>query len=50
MDLYTRMDVDPLSIRFVESYENANLYIKIVKNETLIILLYVDDLFVIGVE
>ena len=44
------MEAYLLRIGFVKSFVNANLYIKIVKNEPFIILLYVDDLFFLGVE
>eukprot|EP00253_Pinus_taeda_P001547 PITA_01547 len=43
---YARMDAYLLRIAFVKSFANANLYIKIVKNEPVIIILYVDDLFI----
>jgi len=44
------MDVYLLRIGFVKSFVDANIYIKIVKDEPIIILLYVDDLFITGVE
>lgn len=47
---YTRMDAYLLILGFVKSFANPNLYIKVVKNEHVIILLYVDDLQVIGIE
>lgn len=47
---YARMDAYLLRIGFVKSSSNAYLYIKIVKNEPMIILLYVDDLFITSVE
>lgn len=46
---YARMDAYLLRIGFVKSSVDANLYIKVVKNEPIIILLYVDDLFITGV-
>ena len=39
-----------LRIAFVKSIVDPNLYIKVVDNESIIILLYVDDLFITGVE
>lgn len=47
---YARMDAYLLRIGFVKSYVDANLYIMIVKNEPIIILIYVDDLFITCVE
>jgi hypothetical protein len=47
---YARMDAYLLRIGFVKSFVDPNLYIKVVKNEPVIILLYVDDLFITGVE
>jgi len=44
------MDAYPLRIGFVKSFVDPNLYIKVVNNEPVIILLYVNDLFIIGVE
>ena len=44
------MDAYLLRIGFIKFFVDANLYIKIVKKEPIIILLYVDDLFVTGVE
>lgn len=44
------MDAYLLQIAFVKIPVDEKLYIKIVKNEPVIILLYVDDLFIIGVE
>ena len=37
-------------IGFTKSYADSNLYIKVVNNEPGIILLYVDDLLLTGVE
>lgn len=47
---YARMDSYLLGIGFVKSYVDPNLYIKVVNNDIVIILLYVDDLFITGVE
>lgn len=47
---YARMQAYILRIGFVKCYSDANLYIKVMKNEPTIILLYVDDLFIRGVE
>ena len=47
---YTRMDSYLLRFVYVKSSTDANLYIKRVKNELFIILLYVDDLFITSVE
>jgi len=46
---YARMDAYLLRIGFEKSSSNPNLYIKVVNNEPIIILLYVDDLFITGV-
>lgn len=37
-------------LRFTKSDVDPNLYFKVVKNAPMILLLYVDDLFLIGVE
>ena len=47
---YARMDACLLRIAIIKSSPDANLYIKVVKNEPVIILLYVDDLFITNVE
>ena len=47
---YARRDAYLLRIGFVKSSVNPNLYIKFVDNKPVIILLYVDDLFIIGIE
>ena len=47
---YARMDAYVLRIGFIKSNVDPNLYIKVVDNEPIIILLYVDDLFITGVE
>ena len=44
------MDAYLLRIGFFKSSAEANLHIEIVKNEPVIRLLYVDDLFITGVE
>jgi len=44
------MDAYLIRIGFMKSYVDLNLYIKVVNNDPFIILLYVDDLFIIGVE
>ena len=47
---YARMDAYLLSIGIVKSSVDMNLYIKVVNDEPVIILLYVDDLFITDVE
>jgi len=44
MDAYLRI------LGFTKSSADLNLYIKVVKGEIVIILLYVDDLLLMGVE
>ena len=44
------MDAYILRIGLVKSFADPNIYIKVMNNEPIIILLYVDDLFSIGVE
>ena len=44
------MDAYLLRNGFVKGIVNPNLYIKVKNNELVIILLYLDDLFIIGVE
>lgn len=39
-----------IRLSFIKSTADTNLYIKVVKNEPMIILLYVDDLLITGVE
>eukprot|EP00253_Pinus_taeda_P014487 PITA_14487 len=46
---YARMDKYLLRTGFVKSTVDPNLYIKVVNNGLVIILLYVDDLFITGV-
>ena len=48
--LYARIDAYLLRMGFIKSYLDPNLYIKVVKDEPLIILLYVNDLLLTGVE
>ena len=47
---YARMDAYLLRSGFVKSSVDLNLYIKVVNDELVIILLYVDDLFIKCVE
>ena len=47
---YARMDAYLLRNGFMKGIVDPNLYIKVVNNEPVIILLYVDDLFITGVE
>ena len=47
---YARVDAYLLKIGFVKSIVDPNLYIKVVNNELVIILLYVDDLLITDVE
>ena len=47
---YARMDAYLLRLGFVKSFVDPNLFIKVVKNEPVIILLYVDDLLITSVE
>jgi len=44
------MDAYFLRIGFVKSTTDSNLYIKVVNNEFIIIILYLDDLLITGVE
>lgn len=44
------MDAYLLRIGFLKSTDDPNIYIKVVNNESVIILLYVDDLFNTGAE
>ena len=43
---YARMDSFLLRIGFMKSIIDPNIYIKVVNNESIVILLYVDDLFI----
>jgi hypothetical protein len=47
---YGRIDNFLTSLGFTKSKANSNLYFKIMNNEPVILLLYVDDLFLIGEE
>jgi hypothetical protein len=47
---YGRIDSFLQSLGFSKSIENPNIYIKIVKNHPVILVLYVDDLFLTGEE
>eukprot|EP00253_Pinus_taeda_P004489 PITA_04489 len=47
---YARMDAYLQRIGFTKSSANPNLYIKVIDGEPVIILLYVDDLLLTGVE
>eukprot|EP00253_Pinus_taeda_P011168 PITA_11168 len=47
---YARMDAYLQRLGFIKSSTDPNLYIKVVKDELVIILLYVDDLLLTGVE
>lgn len=45
-----RMDAFILRIWSLKSYVDPNIYIKVMNNEDVIILLYVDDIFITVVE
>jgi hypothetical protein len=47
---YGRIDIFLMSLGFTKSKEDYNLYFKVMNNEPLILLLYVDDLFLSGEE
>jgi hypothetical protein len=47
---YGRIDSFLTSLGFTKSKEDSNLYFKIMDNEPVILLLYVDDLFLTGEE
>jgi hypothetical protein len=47
---YGRIDSSLTSLGFTKSKEDSNLYFKIMDNEPVILLLYVDDLFLTGEE
>eukprot|EP00253_Pinus_taeda_P006700 PITA_06700 len=47
---YARMDAYLLRIGFVKSIVDPNLYIKVMNNKPIIIIQYVDDLLITGVE
>jgi len=44
------MDAYLLRIRFIKSFADPNLYLKMVKDEPIIILLYVDDFFITSMD
>jgi hypothetical protein len=45
---YGRIDTFLMSLGFTKSIEYSNLYYKIMDDEPMILLLYVDDLFLTG--
>jgi hypothetical protein len=47
---YARIDEHLMRLGFNKSFVDPNLYYKIVNGESLILVLYVDDLFLIGTE
>ena len=47
---YGRIDNLLTSLGFTKSKVNPNLYLKVMDDEPIILLLYVDDLFLIGNE
>jgi hypothetical protein len=47
---YARIDSYLIILGFSKSHENPNIYYKAVKNAPMILLLYVDDLFLAGAE
>jgi hypothetical protein len=47
---YARLDSYLIKLVFSKSCANTNLYYKVVTDTPVILLLYVDDLFLIGVE
>lgn len=47
---YARMDTYLQRISFKKGFFDSNLYIKVVNNEPVIIILYVDDLIMTSVE
>ena len=49
-DWYSMVDSYLHSLGFTKSYEDSNLYFKVVENHPLILVLYVDDLFMSGEE
>ena len=48
--LHVRIDGHLMSLGFSKSVVDPNLYYKIVNGESLILVLYVDDLFLTGTE
>ena len=49
-DWYGRIDSFLMSMGFAKSKVDPNLYLKVIEDETVILLLYVDDLFQTGNE
>ena len=47
---YGRIDSFLMSLGFTKSKDDSNLYFKVMNDEPVILLLYVDDLFLIGEE
>jgi hypothetical protein len=47
---YGRIDSFPTSLGFTKSKADSNLYLKVMNDEPIILLLYVDDLFLTGEE
>ena len=47
---YGRIDSFLMSMGFAKSKSDPNLYLKVIEDEPFILLLYVDDLFLIGNE
>ena len=47
---YVRIDAYLMSLGFSKSVADPNLYYKVVNGESLILVLYVDDLFLTGIE
>ena len=47
---YARIDNYLWGLRFSKSIDDSNLYIKVVQNQPLMLVLYVDDLFLTGEE
>ena len=47
---YDRMDNLPMALRFIESKSDSNLYFKVEGGRLVMLLLYVDDLFLTGKE
>jgi hypothetical protein len=47
---YGRIDIFPTSFGFTKSKDDSNLYLKVMNDESIIWLLYVDDLFLTGEE
>ena len=47
---YGRIDIFLISLGFTKSKYNPNLYLKVIDDEPIILLLYVDDLFLTGNE